>query len=218
MQEPVLKISHSNVDNNTWRKRHVFGLQPQMAKRICESCQVQWNKDVVVATSKVKNCQEFLPEKSAWVKSSSHDKVRAHEQLQSTHAFQPHRNMGIWSKQTLSAVLVVFCLNYPPTEHSCKDPTYESSAYFQTLPCTDHVMLSKRRPKSTLQKATSYARVTGAADPPCIGKKQVLLHKVSDLPLTPCALVNFPCTGGQQYFWRKCLLSPLLILYPQKIA
>lgn len=121
-----------------------------MAKCICESCQAQWNKDVVAVTSKMQKCQEFLSEKSACVKPNSRDKVRAHDQLQNTSscAFQPRRNTGMWSKQIPSAVLVVFCLNYPPTEHCCKDPIYGFSAFFQTLLCTDHAMWSKRRPKN----------------------------------------------------------------------
>lgn len=134
------------------KKRHIFGLQPQMAKCVCDSCQAQWNKDVAVVTSKEQKCQEFLSEKLACMKSNSHDKVRAHEQLQSTSswAFQLHRNTGIWSRQTSSAVIVVFCLNVPPTEHCCKDLIYGFSACFQTLPCTDHVMCSKRAPKRQL--------------------------------------------------------------------
>lgn len=199
MQEQVLKISHSHVDNNTWRKgMHLVYNQIQMAKHICESCQAQWNKDVVVATSKVQKCQEFLSERSAWVKSNSHDKVRAHEQLQSTCscAFQPHRNTGIWGKQTSSAMLVVFCLNYPPTERCCRDPIYSSAPAFRLYLAQIMLCCLKEDQKATVQKAAFYATVTGAPDTLCIGKKQMLPHEVSDLPLTLCALVNFPFTGG----------------------
>lgn len=50
--------------------------------------------------------------------------------------------------------------------------------------------------QKTVQKATFCARVTRAADPTRIGKKQMLVQIVSDLPLTPRALVKFPFTGG----------------------
>lgn len=83
MHEAVLKTSCVNIDDNI-RKRHVFGLQPQMATFICESCGVQLNKDVVVLTCKMKKKdQEFISDKSTCMESNSDDEVRAHKKLQS---------------------------------------------------------------------------------------------------------------------------------------
>lgn len=59
MHEAVLKTSCVNIDDNI-RKRHVIGLQPQMATFICESCGVQLNKDVVVLTCKMKKKTKSL--------------------------------------------------------------------------------------------------------------------------------------------------------------
>lgn len=221
MQEQVLKISHSNVDDNTWRKGMYFVYnQIQMAKRICESCQAQWNKNVVVATSKVQKCQEFLSEKSAWVKSNSHDKVRAHEQLQSTHscAFQPHRNTGIWGKQTSSAVLVVFCVNYPSTEHCCKDPIYGFIACFQTLPCTEHVALSKRWPKSNRTKSSFLCQGSWSSWPPVHWKEaDVTSQSLTFTPNSMC-IGEFSLHRWLAAFLKRVTLFSSFNIIPTEIA
>lgn len=75
MQEPVIKISHVNIDDHMWRKDYI-GLKPQMAKFICKSCRAWLNKDVAGLSTKMKKYQEILAEKSSCMKSNSDDKVR----------------------------------------------------------------------------------------------------------------------------------------------
>lgn len=190
------------------KKRHVFGLQPQMAKCICESCQAQWNKDVVVVTSKVQKCQELLSGKSVCMKSNSHDKVGAHEQLQNTSscAFQPHRNPGTWSKQTSSAVLAVSCLNYPPTEHCCKDPIYGFSACFQTLPCTDHVILSKREPKNNRTKSNFQCQGYLSCWPPMHWKEAGVNSQSLRFTLNSMCIGEFSLHGWLAAFLKRMTL------------
>lgn len=125
-----------------------------MAKCICETAKHYETKMWWLQQAKCKNVRRsYQKNQHEW--SQIHMTRWGHMNSYKAHscAFQPHRNMGIWSKKSSSAMLVVFCLNYPPTEHCCKDPIYGFSACLQTLPCTDHVMLSKRRPKNNHTKS-----------------------------------------------------------------